>query len=233
LATRANTPPPPLSPPAPITVARDVTIPAGSSGRVALGAAASGPSSFTGSVVIGSAGSNAPKTVELFAADGAAVSFSAGIHTAGGYEGHVALDKTGPGLAILESLNALDGVVNVADGTLQIDGTLIARQVFVEPAGTLAGSGVIAAPTVVIGGVLAPGGSPILHALAGDGGSSWMPDSGTGMEPTGVTLGAANPAPVPEPGAWAMLAVLGGVLGLAAARKAAGKSPPAERRRRG
>jgi hypothetical protein len=113
----------------------------------------------------------------------------------------------------------ITGSVRVDEGAaLAVDGTLAAGEVVIAPAGVLSGSGTIDAPTVTIGGVLSPGGSngslgkmTIDGSLTLGGGGG-----GGGLTFQSVTSGGSDAVLVPEPGASAMLAVLGLWLTLAA-----------------
>ena len=146
---------------APISIARDITIPVGSSGRVTIGTAAAGSSSFTGEVTIGTGTATADKTVDLFAEADGTVVFSAGVSTARGYAGMLTLTKNGRGEVVLDATSTHNGDTLVAEGTLRVDGTLRCLDLVVAQRGTLAGNGLITSPRsgFYVMGTLSPGGS--------------------------------------------------------------------------
>ena len=61
---------------------------------------------------------------------------------------------------MLSAANTYHGATTVAEGTLQVDGSIANSAVTVQSGGTLKGSGTVGAMTVQSGGTLAPGNSP-------------------------------------------------------------------------
>jgi outer membrane autotransporter protein len=70
------------------------------------------------------------------------------------------LDKMGSGMLDLQSNANVNGIANVLDGMLSVNGQLNANSVMVDPTATLGGAGVIVAQNVVVNGNLSPGNSP-------------------------------------------------------------------------
>jgi autotransporter-associated beta strand protein len=105
---------------APLVVDRDLTVPSGGAGEAVLGAAAAGMSEFRGRVAVGTAGDDRAKTLNLFAADGAVVTFSGAIETPGAYAADMTLAKSGAGTAVLAVANPFRGDSVVREGRLEI-----------------------------------------------------------------------------------------------------------------
>jgi autotransporter-associated beta strand protein len=103
----------------PLSVSRDIAVPAGGSGRVTLGTAVSGISQYTGTISIGTSGAAPARTVRLYAEAGSTVTFSGHIETARD-AGPVTLDKDGLGTVILDAANSYHGDMLVTAGTLEI-----------------------------------------------------------------------------------------------------------------
>jgi autotransporter-associated beta strand protein len=69
-------------------------------------------------------------------------------------------DKTGAGELDLDNTTNVNGIANVVEGLLSVNGELNANAVLVDPTATLGGAGVIFASNVVVNGNLSPGNSP-------------------------------------------------------------------------
>ncbi|HBO45993.1 MAG TPA: hypothetical protein DD670_19130, partial [Planctomycetaceae bacterium] len=106
----------------PLSIARDITVPVGSSGRASLGSISVGTSNFMGRISVGDNGGAAAKTLSLHAAAGATVNFMGPISTAKNYTGHFTLEKTGSGTVVLDAVADYTGDTIVIDGTLALAG---------------------------------------------------------------------------------------------------------------
>jgi len=142
---------------APISIARDVTIPVGGSGKATLGTIMPGSSTYAGEITIGTGGATASKVVDLFAEAGGTAVFSAGIASPPGYAGNVTLNKNGPGEVVFDAVNTIHGETRLMAGSLRVDGTLDCRDIFVGEGGTLTGSGYLKADTLAVAGIVSPG----------------------------------------------------------------------------
>ncbi|MBT3200395.1 MAG: hypothetical protein HN350_10810 [Phycisphaerales bacterium] len=148
---------------APVTIARDITISAGT-GRATIGTAAAAASSFSGNVIVASV----DKNVEISAAAGGEVTFEAGVNTAHGQAGFGALSKIGDGTAILEATSVFQGDAYINGGNLRVNGTLNCRDLSVQTNGLLSGTGLVQADSVSVSGAVSPGVSTGVLTLESD-----------------------------------------------------------------
>lgn len=128
--------------------------------------------------------------------------------------GALAFTKAGTGTMILSGANTYTGATTVADGTLQVDGSIAHSAVTVESGATLDGDGAVGDVTVASGGTLAPGNSPGTIAT---GNLSLEAGSTLAEEIAGATPGAFDQAEVTG------TVSLGGALNISLA---AGYAPP-------
>jgi len=156
----------------PVSITRDITIPAAATGKATLGTAATGSSYFTRDVIVGTAGSALPSTVDLVAKVGGTAFLASGISTAEGYLGAAELNKNGPGKVVLDSISNYGGNVNIVEGALHIDpsGKFNCQDLFIQQDGTLVVDGMLHCQNLYVGlgGMLAPGNSPGGLVVEGD-----------------------------------------------------------------
>jgi autotransporter-associated beta strand protein len=208
---------------APLTISREIAVPAGSSGKSTLGTAAAGSSAFMGNISVGASGETAAKILNLYAAPLGTVTFSGTIAAAGGYTGHLTLTKSGTGTVVLDAVNSHTGDTHIQAGTLELSAS-----------GQIVNSAIVndAAFRILAG-------SHAVHGIAGTGATEVLSGSltadaivqgtlviGSGAQvvireqiaTSSVQAADAGTAAVPEPGSG-VLAALGLVVLLVVVRR--------------
>ncbi|MCC6123994.1 MAG: autotransporter-associated beta strand repeat-containing protein [Pirellulales bacterium] len=119
-----------------VTVDRDVNVQLGNTGISTVGGAnASGTTTFSGDLILGS-GSGAAKGAALSAADGGTVVFSGVIRVGSGVGTAFDITKIGLGKVVLSGANTYPGITTVKQGVLSVstDGNLGAAPAALAPA---------------------------------------------------------------------------------------------------